>query len=103
MARAMPANVEGGLALFVSALQGSLAAASAVGGIVYDAEGPGGTLVLAGVVAGRAGRSGRRTGPGRAGPAARRNRSSSKQCMTTTLTSPFAAIPRPRPERKELP
>jgi hypothetical protein len=39
----------------------------------------------------------------RAGPAARRNRSSSKQCMTTTLTSPFAAIPRPRPERKELP
>ena len=28
MARAMPANVEGGLALFVSALQGSLAAGS---------------------------------------------------------------------------
>ena len=51
MAQAMPANVEGGLALFVSALQGSLAAGSAVGGIVYDAEGPGGTLVLAGVVA----------------------------------------------------
>jgi predicted MFS family arabinose efflux permease len=51
MARAMPANVEGGLALFVSALQGSLAVGSAVGGIVYDAEGPGGTLVLAGVVA----------------------------------------------------
>jgi MFS family permease len=39
---------------------------------------------------------------GPAGAAARRNRSS-KQCMTTTLTSPFAAIPRPRPERKELP
>ena len=53
--------------------------------------------------AGGAGRSGRRTGPGRADPAARRNRSSSKQCMTTILTSPFAAIPRPRPERKELP
>jgi predicted MFS family arabinose efflux permease len=51
MARAMPANVEGGLALFVSALQGSLAAGSAVGGIIYDATGPGGVLVLAGVVA----------------------------------------------------
>jgi predicted MFS family arabinose efflux permease len=51
MARAMPANIEGGLALFVSALQGSLAAGSAAGGIVYDAAGPGGTLVLAGVVA----------------------------------------------------
>jgi predicted MFS family arabinose efflux permease len=51
MARAMPANVEGGLALFVSALQGSLAAGSAVGGIVYDAKGPGGVLVLAAAVA----------------------------------------------------
>jgi predicted MFS family arabinose efflux permease len=38
---AIPANVEGGLALFVSALQGSLAAGSAVGGVVYDAAGPG--------------------------------------------------------------
>jgi predicted MFS family arabinose efflux permease len=32
MARAMPSNVEGGLALFVSALQGSLAAGSAADG-----------------------------------------------------------------------
>jgi len=47
----MPANVEGGLALFVSALQGSLAAGSAVGGLVYDAEGPGGALVVAAVFA----------------------------------------------------
>jgi predicted MFS family arabinose efflux permease len=51
MARAMPADVEGGLALFVSALQGSLAAGSAVGGIVYDAEGPGGALIIATVIA----------------------------------------------------
>jgi predicted MFS family arabinose efflux permease len=51
MARAMPANVEGGLALFVSALQGSLAAGSAVGGIVYDAKGPSGVLIVAAVVA----------------------------------------------------
>ncbi len=52
MARAMPANLEGGLALFVSALQGSLAAGSAVGGIVYDAAGPGGALIVAAVAAG---------------------------------------------------
>jgi predicted MFS family arabinose efflux permease len=32
MARAMPSNVEGGLALFVSGLQGSLAAGSAADG-----------------------------------------------------------------------
>ena len=51
MAQAMPANVEGGLALFVSALQGSLAAGSAVGGLVYDAEGPGGALIVAAVFA----------------------------------------------------
>jgi predicted MFS family arabinose efflux permease len=51
MARAMPADVEGGLALFVSALQGSLAAGSALGGIVYDAEGPGGALIVATVSA----------------------------------------------------
>jgi len=51
MAQAMPANLEGGLALFVSALQGSLAAGSAVGGIVYDAEGPGGALIVAAVFA----------------------------------------------------
>jgi predicted MFS family arabinose efflux permease len=51
MAQAMPANVEGGLALFVSALQGSLAAGSAVGGIVYDTVGPGGALIVATAVA----------------------------------------------------
>jgi len=51
MARAMPANVEGGLALFVSVLQGSLAAGSAAGGVVYDANGPGGALRLAAAVA----------------------------------------------------
>jgi predicted MFS family arabinose efflux permease len=50
-ARAMPANVEGGLALFVSALQGCLAAGSAAGGIVYDSEGPGGVLIVATVIA----------------------------------------------------
>jgi len=51
MARAMPANVEGGLALFVSALQGSLAAGSAAGGVIYDAKGPGGALAMAAAVA----------------------------------------------------
>jgi predicted MFS family arabinose efflux permease len=51
MARAMPANVEGGLALFVSALQGSLAAGSAAGGVIYDAKGPGGVLAVAAAVA----------------------------------------------------
>jgi predicted MFS family arabinose efflux permease len=51
MAQAMPANVEGGLALFVSALQGSLAAGSAAGGIVYDTQGPGGALIVATVIA----------------------------------------------------
>jgi predicted MFS family arabinose efflux permease len=51
MARAMPANAEGGLALFVSALQGSLAAGSAVGGVIYDAKGPGAVLGLAAAAA----------------------------------------------------
>jgi hypothetical protein len=51
MARAMPANVEGGLALFVSALQGSLAAGSAIGGVIYDAKGPGAVLAVAAAVA----------------------------------------------------
>ena len=51
MARAMPANLEGGLALFVSALQGSLAAGSATGGVIYDAKGPGGVLAVAAAVA----------------------------------------------------
>ena len=48
---AMPANVEGGLALFVSALQGSLAAGSAAGGVIYEAVGPGGALAVAAAVA----------------------------------------------------
>jgi predicted MFS family arabinose efflux permease len=51
MAQAMPANLEGGLALFVSALQGSLAAGSAVGGLIYDAKGPSGALWTAAAVA----------------------------------------------------
>src|SRR5258706_579428 len=51
MARAMPGNVEGGLALFASALQGSLAAGSAAGGVIYDAKGPGAALGLAAAVA----------------------------------------------------
>jgi predicted MFS family arabinose efflux permease len=51
MAQAMPANVEGGLALFVSALQGSLAAGSAAGGVLYDSYGPGGALIVATVIA----------------------------------------------------
>jgi predicted MFS family arabinose efflux permease len=51
MAQAMPASLEGGLALFVSALQGSLAAGSAAGGVIYDASGPGGALALAAAVA----------------------------------------------------
>jgi len=51
MVQAMPANLEGGLALFVSALQGSLAAGSAAGGVIYDARGSGGPLVLAAVAA----------------------------------------------------
>jgi hypothetical protein len=48
---APPANLEGGLALFVSALQGSLAAGSAAGGVIYDAKGPGGALWAAAAVA----------------------------------------------------
>jgi predicted MFS family arabinose efflux permease len=51
MVRAMPANLEGGLALFVSALQGSLAAGSAAGGVIYDAKGPGAALGMAAAVA----------------------------------------------------
>ena len=39
------------LARFVSALQGSLAAGSAVGGIAHDATGPGGALIVAAVIA----------------------------------------------------
>jgi predicted MFS family arabinose efflux permease len=85
MAQAMPANVEGGLALFVSALQGSLAAGSAVGGLVYDAEGPGGALIVAAVFAAL----GALTLLGRAGAAIG---------AAPALKLPFAAIPRPRPK-----
>jgi predicted MFS family arabinose efflux permease len=52
MAQTMPETVEGGLALFVSALQGSLAAGSAVGGILYNTYGPAGVLVTATISAG---------------------------------------------------
>jgi predicted MFS family arabinose efflux permease len=51
MARAMPDNLEGGLALFVSALQGSLAAGSVAGGVIYDTKGPGAALGVAAAVA----------------------------------------------------
>jgi predicted MFS family arabinose efflux permease len=51
MARAMPASVEGGLALFVSALQGSLAAGSAAGGVIYDTTGASGALGVAAAIA----------------------------------------------------
>jgi predicted MFS family arabinose efflux permease len=52
MAQTMPQAVEGGLALFVSALQGSLAAGSAVGGVLYNAFGTVGPLVAAAIAAG---------------------------------------------------
>ncbi len=80
MARAMPADLEGGLALFVSALQGSLAAGSAASGVIYDAKGPGGALVLAAAIssppAGPAELA--RAAPGSASTAARHNRWSRK-------------------------
>jgi len=47
-------------------------------------------------------RSGPRAGPGSAGPVARRYRWSRRGRTTNTLKLPFAAIPRPLPERKEL-
>ena len=50
-AQTMPANIDGGLALFTSALQGSLAAGSAVGGLLYNAHGASAPLILAAVVA----------------------------------------------------
>jgi predicted MFS family arabinose efflux permease len=51
MAQSMPANIEGGLALFVSALQGSIALGSAIGGLIYDTAGTTGPLVLTAVAA----------------------------------------------------
>ncbi len=52
MAQTMPEAVEGGLALFVSALQVSLAAGSAVGGVLFDTFGTTGSLLTATVAAG---------------------------------------------------
>ena len=51
MAATMPADVEGALSLFVTGLQGSLAAGSALGGVLYNAYGPTGPLTLAALVA----------------------------------------------------
>jgi hypothetical protein len=82
--------------MFKILLQGSLAAGSAVGGIAYDATGPGGALTLLG-----------RAGAAISSPPAgfgdlAREWWSRKGRTTNTLKLPFAAIPRPRPERKEL-
>jgi predicted MFS family arabinose efflux permease len=52
MVLTMPERVEGELALFVSALQGSLAAGSVVGGNLYNTYGPVGVLVTAAISAG---------------------------------------------------
>ena len=94
--------------MFKILLQGSLAAGSAVGGIAYDATGPGGALIVAAVIAAL----GALTLLGRAGAAISsppagfgdlaREWWSRKGRTTNTLKLPFAAIPRPRPERKEL-
>ena len=116
---ARPANVEGGPALFVSPLQGSLVAGSAADGVIYDANGPGAALGLAAAVAaagslsllGRADAAissppagaadpARAVGLGSAGTAARCGRWSRKHRTTTTLKLPFAAIP--AAARKEL-
>ena len=91
MARAMPADVEGGLALFVSALQGSLAAGSAAGGAIYDGKGPGGALVLAAAVAA----AGSLTLLGRAGGGISSPRAGS--------ANPAREQGREAPARKELP
>lgn len=52
MAETMPGAVEGGLALFTSGLQGSLAAGSALGGFLYNTYGTVGPLLTASVAAG---------------------------------------------------
>lgn len=51
MAQTMPHTIEGGLVLFVSALQGSLAARSAVGGLPFNTYGTVGPLLTATIVA----------------------------------------------------
>jgi predicted MFS family arabinose efflux permease len=52
VAQTMPEAVEGGLALFVSALQGSLAAGSAVGGFLFNTYGTVGPLLAATIAGG---------------------------------------------------
>jgi predicted MFS family arabinose efflux permease len=52
MAQTMPGAVEGGLALFTSGLQGSLAAGSALGGVLYNTYGTIGPLLTASIAAG---------------------------------------------------
>jgi predicted MFS family arabinose efflux permease len=52
MAQTMPGAVEGGLALFTSGLQGSLAAGSALGGVLYNSYGTVGPLLTASIAAG---------------------------------------------------
>jgi predicted MFS family arabinose efflux permease len=116
MAQAMPANLEGGLALFVSVLQGSLAAGSAVGGVIYDAKGPSGALWTAaavatagslallsragaGISAPSAGSAGLAREPGREAPAQGCDRPCRNPRAASTLKFPFAAIPRPPPGR----
>ena len=49
--RQLSRQTRAGPARFVSVLQGSLAAGSAVGGITYDATGPGGALIVAVIAA----------------------------------------------------
>ncbi len=79
-------------------------ASDVIGGIVYDATGPGGALIVAALGAltllGRAGAA-ISSPPAGFGDLAR-EWWSRKGRTTNTLKLPFAAIPRPRPERKEL-
>ena len=79
-------------------------ASDVIGGIVYDATGPGGALIVAALGAltllGRAGAA-ISSPPAGFGDLAR-ERWSRKGRTTNTLKLPFAAIPRQRPERKEL-
>jgi predicted MFS family arabinose efflux permease len=118
MAQPTRANVEGGPALFVSALRGSLAAGRWLGGRRRDlcrpragrrpcgGRGRRGRRITHPAGLGRHGhqlsvsrprRSGPRAGPRGAGTVARRDRYSRKQRTADTLTLPFAAMPRPLP------
>jgi len=80
-------------------LQGPLAAGSAVGGIAYDATGPAVIAALGALTL--LGRAAISSPPAGFGDLAR-ERWSRKGRTTNTLKLPFAAIPRPRPERKKL-